>query len=81
MARKTKPKSKLPRPRSDREKLKQRSETAAHKAEPPGACNACGNEDPAYLKKCPRCGSTKCNSCDMGDDVECPACDFGPDDE
>lgn len=30
-----------------------------------------------YFKECKRCGSTKCNMCDMGDDVECISCDNG----
>lgn len=39
-------------------------------------CNACGADDyEGELRECPRCGSTKCSICDMGDDVECAACD------
>lgn len=45
--------------------------------DPDGPCPACGNEEPEYLSECPRCGSLKCNQCDMGDDVECPACGVG----
>lgn len=40
-------------------------------------CNSCGADDyQGELKECPRCGSTKCEQCDMGDDVECGACDM-----
>lgn len=50
----------------------------AKKKEP---CPACGNPKPKYLKECPRCASTKCDRCDMGDDVECPSCILEEDEE
>lgn len=38
-------------------------------------CIGCGATDyEGKLRYCPRCGSSKCSRCDMGDDVECASC-------
>lgn len=37
-------------------------------------CTGCGNSNPLYLGECPRCGSQKCDCCDLEGDVECGNC-------
>lgn len=65
MPKRPKKKSKLPRPKTERAKFQERSAVAAQKLD---ACNACGNPQPNRLAICQRCGSTKCDACDMGDE-------------